>query len=730
MEIKMKRLTATLSIIILVALLLLCTGCQGDSIEVIKAPDKCVFYIGESIDVTGGQIRVVLGGEEKIVDMTPDMLAYCVDEENLSDITFKGDKMTASGKKTVTLSYSGMYVRYYVYVGDDVDNYRAYCYSRLDELSKNELSKNELSDDASLTAIADAKMKISTLTTLDEIKTVFATAEGFVEEYYSIKVGEDARDTREEQIEKAISELDTSVFSMDQSEQLEASIKKLREDVALSETKDELDALFSEFEKEVEGMRTHKANEFISALEKRFADEYEAKKIYYTEEQYAELVRLFIDYESIIREKDSEDGMNATQTLLFDIKLPAMPDIVSTIYDDCDALAESGVVFTLHKGAIDDINRAIVDFVKRIDAVTVEDVNRDDRVDVRDVVFSDSYKALPSVLALDKFREGSVLESIDSLMDEYETLKKANEEAPKVISAITAIGKVNLGSEKNITAARKAFSEWSEKYSIDANNANIELITNYDALVSAEKTFDGMPARAKTDALSIRDWIDDIEDNGIIYSNGKKGIGDDLASAEEEYAEWIETYGAEFAAQHINTSTKDYIKKLADIRAKYDGLVAQAKAVLNKMAELYEYADGLELDDDNYEAMLEKIDEMKGKVKLAYTDFVANNKGYDDAVSAYEELDYQIDYKVYMANVRSCVNDLKAACNKYVSELKEDSDKDKIRMILTEGEIALGALTYDPDISRYKNIEKLDEKKDDYIDKMKSKYDALTTKRN
>ncbi len=715
----MRRLTATLSIIILVALVLLCTGCQGDSIEVIKTPDKCVFYIGEVIDVTGGQLRVVLGGEEKIVDMTADMISYCIDEENLSDIIFEGDEMTSSGKKAVTLSYSGMYAKYYIYVGDDADNYRAHCYSRLDELSR-----DELADDASLTVIADAKMKISSLATLDEIKSVFAVAEAFVEEYYSIKVCEDARDTREEVVEKAIAELDLSVFSMDHKEQIEANIKKLREDIAVSETKDEIDALYSAFEKKIDGMRSHGANEFISALEKRFADEYEIKKNYYTEEQYTALVRLFIEYESIIREKDSLDGMKATETLLFDIKLPDMPDIVATIYDDCNELAESGVVFTLHKGAIDDISKAIIEFVKRIDGVTVEDVNRDDRIDVRDVVFSDSYKALPSVLALDKFREGSVLEATDSLIDEYETLKKANEEAPKVISAITAIGKVNLGSENSIKAARKAFSEWSEKYSVDADNANIELITNYDALVAAEKTFDGMPARAKTDALSIRDWIDDIEENGIIYSNGKKGIGDDLVSAEEEYAEWIDTYGAQFATQHINTSSKDYIKKLADIRAKYDALVSEAKAILDAIAELYEYADGLELD-ENYNKMLDEMNDTKAKIKASYDAFVKNNKGSYDVVAAYNDIDDGIDLRVYLANVRSCIGALKTESYKYVAMLSETSDKDKITAIASEGETALASLSYDYDLNRYENIKALEKKKDDYIDKIKSKYEAL-----
>lgn len=717
----MKRIATLSLVVILLAFAVFATACQStDGIEVVALPENCVFYVGELIDVTGGQIKVVVGEEEQTVDMTPDMITYITDADGITNILFADAPFKSAGKKIVNLKYSDMYAKFEVYVDSNTDNYKAHCYSKLDELAK-----DERLDDAALTAIADAKVKISAVTTFEEANKIFEQAYGFVAEYYSIKSIEKERDAQASLVEKALTDFDLSGFSMDQSKLITEKIVTLRTDIDVTKTKEGIDTLYAEFEKSIEDMRTDKANEFVANLEKRFADEYESKKDYYTEQKYEELIALFIDYEALIREKETESEMQATEKLLFDTELTAVDDIVDMIYDDCAPLIEDGVVFTKHKATIDSINSQILSFIEKIDSLEIHDVNKDDRVDVRDILSSENYQALKASQSFIKYEKGNIIEALDALMDEYATLKKANEEAPTVVSSITAIGKLNLGSEDKIKKARQAFDTWSNKYSIDEDNANIELISNYKILVTAEGTFEDMPENAKRDAKYIRELIEDIEDNGVIYSNGRKGIASDLTEAEEEYDAWSDTYGAAYVDEYINTTSYDYVEALEEIRDEYDKLVKEAERILNEITILYRFADQLVLD-ETYTTSIDSIRKSKEQIVGLGEAFAESNGGESDVISdELEEMDLEISKRVFAANKKSNIEAVKNESYKYVAMLSSTSKKDKIKAIASDGEKALNAMTYNTKLTEHENILLLGDKRQEYIVKLAKKYEEI-----
>ena len=101
----MKKISAFLLVVIMSALAVFAAGCKKeDAISVLTLPDKCAFYVGEKVDVTGGKIKLVIGEEEQIVDMTQDMVAYTCDEDGISNISFPDNPFGTSGKKIVTIN--------------------------------------------------------------------------------------------------------------------------------------------------------------------------------------------------------------------------------------------------------------------------------------------------------------------------------------------------------------------------------------------------------------------------------------------------------------------------------------------------------------------------------------------------------------------------------------------------------------------------------------------------
>ena len=96
-----------------------------------------------------------------------------------------------------------------------------------------EIANGEYLDDAVLTVIADAKIKMSSDADFADINKIFENTKGFVSEYYSIKAVEAARDAQAEIVEKALTDFDFSAFSMDHDKAikertlLEDSLKKL-----------------------------------------------------------------------------------------------------------------------------------------------------------------------------------------------------------------------------------------------------------------------------------------------------------------------------------------------------------------------------------------------------------------------------------------------------------------------------------------------------------------------
>ena len=99
-----KRIASLAFALIFVLLLSGCNKTAGP--EVVKMPDRCVYYVGETLDVTGGQVKIITNGEEEIIDMTSDMAAFFTDEgEGYAGTTFADQPFKTDGRKTVYLKY-------------------------------------------------------------------------------------------------------------------------------------------------------------------------------------------------------------------------------------------------------------------------------------------------------------------------------------------------------------------------------------------------------------------------------------------------------------------------------------------------------------------------------------------------------------------------------------------------------------------------------------------------
>ena len=117
-------------------------GCSGsDEIEVVKLPDKTVFFVGEKIDVSGAQIKVEDDGEEKLIDVTEDMVVFTADaneDGSYENVVLPTKPLETSGTKIVNLSYANTYFTFEIFVDDNVGNYKIYCNAKLDSYLEDE----------------------------------------------------------------------------------------------------------------------------------------------------------------------------------------------------------------------------------------------------------------------------------------------------------------------------------------------------------------------------------------------------------------------------------------------------------------------------------------------------------------------------------------------------------------------------------------------------------------
>jgi hypothetical protein len=436
-------------------------GCSGsDEIEVVKLPDKTVFFVGEKIDVSGAQIKVEDDGEEKLVDVTGDMVVFTADvseDGSYENVVLPTKPLETSGTKIVNLSYANTYFTFEIFVDDNVSNYKIYCNAKLDSYLE-----DEHCDSVIEYYIAKTKEELSKISSFADATETMDAACAFIDGYLGLRDGQLERDERYAELKAQIDDIDSAEFSLDQRDQLSEKIAALKTKLAQAKTTEELDSLYADFQAELQKLSSDPANNFIKALEARFDREYGSKKVYYSEENYNSLVSALKTYEKLIRlEKDSSE-MSALENELFNDILKKLPSYASAFYNECDALLDVGIVFSTDEEKIAALNTEIIAFIEKVEKITIKDVNSDGDIDVRDITASAEYKALASVKELESCSAGNTLEKATALFDEYARLGNAKKEAASVVSSISAIGKVKLGSNNDIIAARRAYDAWSQ----------------------------------------------------------------------------------------------------------------------------------------------------------------------------------------------------------------------------------------------------------------------------
>ncbi len=703
--------------------IILLSGCNKTlTPEVVKMPDRCVYYVGETLDVTGGQIKILSGGEEQIIDMTTDMAAFFTDEgEGYAGTTFADQPFKTDGRKTVYLKYGEDYITFRVYVDSSISSYKAHCYTVLDELLN-----DSFCDGAAVSVLTSAKEAIAQSESFDEITIYFNEAQDFVSQYYEIRGFETARDETSASVKDALNKFDFSQFSSDQKIDIEAKIEKLYSDIDIATTKEQVETLYSAFQSEISAILFDKANAYILSLEARFKEEYAKREIYYTESNYNALTTALVEHERLIRQKSTEAEMREVGDNLFENVLPAIPDALTTLYEAASALAADGVVYPDDKEKIDTLNSDLVSFIKMVEKIEITDVTRDGVINCLDILASSEYKNLSASKELSFYAKGNILSTAETLVKRYLVLEQAYEASSDVIDAIDAIGNVRLDSGAKIEEAREAFDAWCDEYDIKSGDANRDIISNYKKLTSAEKAFKNLPKYAQSDAEDVRDLVKNIGTSEIIYSDTPRGTGEKLALAETAYNEWIETYG-NFAESYINDGT-DYIGQLESYRLQYNRLVTMADNINARIKMIYENLALMKYDtlDSDYKA----IEESYKVLKDQYEVFFKSNGNVTDKVSEYDNvLDKMSEGRIAVYAKYYCTE-----LEKYLNARLSQIPSDKADFIIYRSELteylksAKKELTefYDNDLSFDRNRKKLADRYSECEDEINEIYSSYT----
>ncbi len=715
----MKKTRIITLILALILVTLAFYGCARSNVaEIVKMPDRCVYYVGETLDVTGGQIKTILDGEEKLIDMTADMAAFFTDEgTGYAGTTFADQPFKTDGRKTVYLKNGEGYITFTVYVDGNIENYKAYCYTVLDGLEK-----HEACDGAALSVITAAKEKINLAKDIDDVTEALGEAKSFAEQYYAIRLGETARDDAADVVMKKLDAFDFSPFARDHQIDIKAKIEKLKLDLESADTREKVEKRYSEFEAEIATLSGDKANEFVLSLEKRFEEEYAKKRGYYTQSSYTALENALIEHERLARQKTAESDMTAVANTLFGSVLPAIPDVVTTLFGQCEQLLD-GLKYPEDKQKLDAINAEIVLFIEELEGVKLSDTTGDSAVDARDILASAEYKSYEVCKILSANEKGDVLSAAKSLMDRYDVLSQASKESTVVIKVISSIGSVKLDSGSKITSARKTYDDWCKKFELDEDDENRDMITNYATLAEAEETFKDMPARAKSDAANVRTLIKSMSGSPIIYSDTAVGTGEKLSKAEKAYSDWIKTYG-DFAVSYINDGT-DYIGQLESYRLQYNRIVSMADDVLAAIKDIYEQLGKMEYDtlSSDYKAIEVKYEALNE----LYENFKNSN---GEVVDVVDEFDNVLE-RMARDRVGVVIERNQALFETYVDayiELMSDGSAElydyrwKLRSYLTTAKNELSA-AYNPDMTFEMNVERIDKKYDECSDKVIEIYD-------
>lgn len=654
-----KILFAVIRLSLVCALLLSLASCKGneDSVKIESLPDRCVYYIGEKIDVSGASLCVSKNGKTETVNVTKEMLGSDMDRV-----------FTSEGKADITLKYDGAEVKIEIFVDGDLERHKSHALSSFSSWAE----ENTVSDGVSENIIKRAKDEILSANDHASVVIALENAKKTALDYTNVINAANALIAAKEEALQKINSFDLSVFAKDHAEKITTYASDSRALIENAATPEEVKTHYDSFISKADELKNDSSNAYAFKLEKGFKEKYEAISAYYDQDEYARLTEALIKAERDIRECQTDDEADAIIKNFFEHTAKGFNTIPDIIYKKLSLININYMEYGVDIIELDEIADKILSFLSQSDSVAQLLENKTGRAGVYELASMEGSESLSYYSALANYKvENSSVDLIlkaEALYLAYEKLEQANEAAKSVIKAIDAIGKVRLDSEAKIAEARKAYEDWSKKYSIEYDGINGSMISNYSVLENAEETMEDLPEKAEKAAKKVREEIKALLAKSIIYSDTDQGVGQAIAAAYRSYNSWIETYG-NFADIYVNDGT-NYKLKLDSYNNEYQQIVNMANEILAKIKELRALMSDMSY--DNYESCSSQVDTAYKSLTTLYTSFKNTNGHITDKISEYELIEDEILYAKFKVHYDRYCKLIETEFNGYFEKISTD----------------------------------------------------------
>ena len=449
------------------ALLLALPSCNGkeNSVIIQDMPERCVYYIGEVPDISGASILVTENGESKTVTVTEEMLGL-----------EKDTPFSRAGKNVITVTYNGTPLKLELFVDDNLENHKNHALTSLSLWAE----ENTVCDSVSDAIIKNAKESILNAQNHNAIVTACEKAKKLALDYTGKIKAANALLFAKDEAFKAFSSFDFSIFTKDHAEDIKVYISEYILLIENASTPEEVEIYYSGFVSKTEELKNDSSNELIFELEKSFKEKYEDNRIYYHDDEYEILTASLIETERSVRKCVSDDEAKALIKEFSEQTAPKFNTIPDIIYKKLSLLSEDSLKYDTDFTAIDEIADTILALLLKSESDSVQFLkdkpNKTAIYELAAAENNDSIKYYPA-LANYQTEDGTVnlISKTEALYRACDNLEEASKAAKSVIDTINAIGSVRLDSQSKITAARKAYSEWSKKYSIEQRLYDIQL---------------------------------------------------------------------------------------------------------------------------------------------------------------------------------------------------------------------------------------------------------------
>ena len=712
---KGKLLVTAIKLFLACALLLALPSCKGSesSVKIQDMPKRLVYYIGEQPDINGASLCVTENGETKTVTVTEEMLGA------ERDTVF-----TRGGKASITVTYNGTPIKIDIFVDESFENHKTYALASLSSWGE----ENTVSDSVSDAIIESAKENILSAQNHTDIVSALENAKKLAFDYTSaVKAAKALLYAKNEALEK-LAAFDSSSYAKDHSEDIAVNISECIALIENADSTERVEKYYNDFISKTDKLKNNKYNSIILELEESFKEKYESNRVYYEESEYELLLDSLIKAERNVRECNSDEEASALIKEFLEItatKFNTIPDIV---YKKLSLLSEDSLEYGKEFFLLDEIADKILSLLLKSESEsTLKLRNKTGKAAIYELVSMENKEKLDYYSALASYETDietvNLISETESLYRAYDNLEEANKAAKSVIAAIDAIGPVRLDSQSKVTAARKAYSDWSKKYSIEHDGINGSMISNYETLEAAEKTMKELPEKAAKAAEKVRNEIKELLTKSIIYSDTDAGVGDSIRSAYDSYNSWIEKYGS-FADTYINDGT-NYKLKLDSYNNEYQQIEKMAKNILSKIDELRSLF--TKMNYDNYSSLSSQIDTAYKELTELYTSFKNTNGHVTDKISDYDLLEDEILFaKFKVHSDRYCAvieSEFKGYFEKISTDLSFRTQRNELEAAYDKARESLGAVfSYDRSLDL--NISALEDEYEEQSGTLKSVFDS------